>query len=557
MANEDLIREIAVKVCIEVLREKSRELAEDVARRMGAALASHPSPRGRDMELRDGTVLIAGARTQTETLETLLTASSALTPACGLMILRGAQATGWSCIGLIPLDKFKRATMDCTRGVAAKVISSSTASIAKVSEIDPAFAARLALPAGAKLLLLPVLLKARVAALLIAPSEQADDLVGLELLVQVAQLSLDLLAYRKAPPQPAVEPQRAAEPPAHVPEPVHAPVAESRASSVAPPVALPEPVHVVATPPPAPEQAEVAAPPVAEVAVAEPAIHESVAPSPPAPEVAEVQPPPVAEVVVAEPAIRESVAPPPPAPETTEVEPAPVAEVAAAEPAIRENVAPPPPAPAQAEVEPPPVAEVAAAEPAIHESVAPPPPTPEPTEVEPPPVAEVVVAEPAIHESVAPPPPTPEAAEVEPPPVAEVAVAEPAILESVAPPPPTPEPTEVEPPPVAEVAVAEPAIHESVAPSSPTPVLDEAHEKARRFAKLLVEEIKLYNPSKVAEGRARGDLYSRLRNDIEKSRAAFQNRYGGSISGVDYFTQELLRILADNNPALMGAGFPG
>ena len=150
MANEDLIREIAVKVCIEVLREKSRELAEDVARRMGAALASHPSPRGRDMELRDGTVLIAGARTQTEILEALLTASSAITPACGLMILRGAQATGWSCIGLIPLDKFKRATMDCTRGVAAKVISSSTASIAKVSEIDPAFAARLALPAGAK-----------------------------------------------------------------------------------------------------------------------------------------------------------------------------------------------------------------------------------------------------------------------------------------------------------------------------------------------------------------------------------------------------------------------
>jgi hypothetical protein len=83
------------------------------------------------------------------------------------------------------------------------------------------------------------------------------------------------------------------------------------------------------------------------------------------------------------------------------------------------------------------------------------------------------------------------------------------------------------------------------------------HEKARRFAKLLVEEIKLYNHTKVTEGRARGDLYRRLREDIEKSRGAYQKRYGDSVRDVDYFTQELIRILADNNPVVMGTGFPG
>ncbi len=86
---------------------------------------------------------------------------------------------------------------------------------------------------------------------------------------------------------------------------------------------------------------------------------------------------------------------------------------------------------------------------------------------------------------------------------------------------------------------------------------DEVHEKARRFAKLLVEEIRLYNQTKLAEGRARGDLYSRLREDIEKSRGAYHKRYGESVRDVDYFTQELLRILADNNRAVMGPGFPG
>ena len=87
--------------------------------------------------------------------------------------------------------------------------------------------------------------------------------------------------------------------------------------------------------------------------------------------------------------------------------------------------------------------------------------------------------------------------------------------------------------------------------------MDEAHDRARRFAKLLVDEIKLYNQAKVAEGRSQGDLYSRLQEDIEKSRAAYQKRYGDSVKDVDYFTQELIRILADNDQSVMGAGFPG
>jgi hypothetical protein len=106
--------------------------------------------------------------------------------------------------------------------------------------------------------------------------------------------------------------------------------------------------------------------------------------------------------------------------------------------------------------------------------------------------------------------------------------------------------------------VAAPAFHEiATVPQPISSPPDAAHEKARRFAKLLVEEIKLYNQSKVAEGRARCDLYSRLREDIEKSRAAYHKRYGETVRDVDYFSQELMRILADNNRSVMGAGFPG
>jgi len=86
----------------------------------------------------------------------------------------------------------------------------------------------------------------------------------------------------------------------------------------------------------------------------------------------------------------------------------------------------------------------------------------------------------------------------------------------------------------------------------------EVHLRAQRFARLLVDEIKLYNQAKVAEGRAGRDLYERLKDDIEKSRASYDKRYGSSpAASADYFTKELVRILADDDVSLLGTSFPG
>jgi hypothetical protein len=81
----------------------------------------------------------------------------------------------------------------------------------------------------------------------------------------------------------------------------------------------------------------------------------------------------------------------------------------------------------------------------------------------------------------------------------------------------------------------------------------EAHKKARRFAKLLVDEIKLYNQKKVEEGKKNQDLYSRLKEDIEKSRQTYEKRWGSSAAGAaNYFHAELVRILADGDESLLG-----
>lgn len=84
------------------------------------------------------------------------------------------------------------------------------------------------------------------------------------------------------------------------------------------------------------------------------------------------------------------------------------------------------------------------------------------------------------------------------------------------------------------------------------------HKKAKRFAKLLVDEIKLYNQSKVAEGKQNRDLYKVLREDIEKSRVTYDKRYGSTpAASAKYFDSEIVRILADNDRSLLGSDFPG
>jgi hypothetical protein len=84
----------------------------------------------------------------------------------------------------------------------------------------------------------------------------------------------------------------------------------------------------------------------------------------------------------------------------------------------------------------------------------------------------------------------------------------------------------------------------------------EVHKKAQRFARLLMDEIKLYNQSKVNEGRKHKDLYDRLKEDIEKSRVTYQKRYGNTAAGsADYFNQELIRSLAEGDASLLGGNF--
>ncbi len=82
---------------------------------------------------------------------------------------------------------------------------------------------------------------------------------------------------------------------------------------------------------------------------------------------------------------------------------------------------------------------------------------------------------------------------------------------------------------------------------------DALHEEARRLARLLVTEIKLYNEEQVEQGRRSGDIYRRLQEDIDRSRQIFEDRIDEKVRGDnDYFRDALVRILAAGDESLLG-----
>jgi hypothetical protein len=84
------------------------------------------------------------------------------------------------------------------------------------------------------------------------------------------------------------------------------------------------------------------------------------------------------------------------------------------------------------------------------------------------------------------------------------------------------------------------------------------HNEARRFARLLVSEIKLYNEQKVKEGREAGDLYDRLREVIDRSREMYDKRVKPIVAAkFDYFHYELVHSLAEGDVSKLGENYPG
>jgi hypothetical protein len=81
---------------------------------------------------------------------------------------------------------------------------------------------------------------------------------------------------------------------------------------------------------------------------------------------------------------------------------------------------------------------------------------------------------------------------------------------------------------------------------------EEDEISARRYARLLVSEIKLYHEPAVIEGRRDRDLATRLGGEITHARAMYEQRVPPHVrERADYFHDELVRTLANGDASLL------
>jgi hypothetical protein len=98
----------------------------------------------------------------------------------------------------------------------------------------------------------------------------------------------------------------------------------------------------------------------------------------------------------------------------------------------------------------------------------------------------------------------------------------------------------------------------TVAWTSLTREQQELHQRAQRFARVQVAEIRLYKSENVKKGRAGRSLYASLKTEIDSAREAYRNDYlSASDTMVDYLHPELVRTLANDDAELLGSDYPG
>lgn len=105
----------------------------------------------------------------------------------------------------------------------------------------------------------------------------------------------------------------------------------------------------------------------------------------------------------------------------------------------------------------------------------------------------------------------------------------------------------------AQPSVLTQRIPDTIAESA-APALDPmVRINAERSARVLVGDIELYFPAKVTQGQAHGNLYAAMRDELDRSRASFVERYGAELeSQHQIFYKTVVQQLCAGDPARLG-----
>ena len=82
--------------------------------------------------------------------------------------------------------------------------------------------------------------------------------------------------------------------------------------------------------------------------------------------------------------------------------------------------------------------------------------------------------------------------------------------------------------------------------------LDPRRDEARRYARLVATDIRLYNEEAVAVGRRERDLAARLGEQLQRGREAFSRRFPDlGPDGMQLLDDAYVQVLAGGDPSLI------
>jgi len=117
--------------------------------------------------------------------------------------------------------------------------------------------------------------------------------------------------------------------------------------------------------------------------------------------------------------------------------------------------------------------------------------------------------------------------------------------------------------PLRKTSSPKPAVVTGIAPAASlatapaTRENEEMEQRAQRFARVKVAELRLFHSQAVIDGRTKQDLYGVLKTEIDKARVQYKDEFMAAPGRTDHLHAELVRTLANGDAKLMGAGYPG
>ena len=253
MADTISTQQVVERAVAQVIESHRAQLQEQLVHRVLEALAAEPASIGHGAESTAASLLksvsaIYSGSTQKEILRTLLDNTVRYSGRAALFIVKGNSGTGWQGRGFSNNEEIKDFALDVNNGIAGRAAQSRVVFAGSAVEMDPNFKTRFKTPSTDRAIVLPLLLKDKVAALVYADGGLETggplDAAALELLVVATGAWLEVNALRK---QAHKEGQPEAAAPVTVyDKPAPAPAAHAAAAPSFDPFASHSPMHAAA-----------------------------------------------------------------------------------------------------------------------------------------------------------------------------------------------------------------------------------------------------------------------------------------------------------------------